>query len=105
MILCCSFRRFISSENTLLKTCTLYITKNNGKENLYLRIKPVTVTRQVVEWIFADKINRYFNMLEDSEGSDVDFLSLGKVVRVGSSVALANKAIYRLRNWLEFPSQ
>jgi hypothetical protein len=82
MILCCSFRRFISSENTLLKTCTLYITKNNGKKNLYLRIKPLTVTRQVVEWIFADKINRYFNMLEDWEGSDVDFLSLGKVVRV-----------------------
>jgi hypothetical protein len=32
-------------------------------------------------------------MLEDWEGSDVDFLSLGKVVRVGVSVALANKAI------------
>jgi hypothetical protein len=76
MILCCSFGRFISSENTLLKTCALYITKNNGKNNLYMRIKPVTNTRQVVEGIFADKINRCFNyMLEDWEESDVDFLT------------------------------
>jgi hypothetical protein len=75
MILCCSFRRFISSENTLLKTCALYVTKNNGKNNLYMRIKPATDTSRV-EGIFADNINRCFNyMLKDWEESDVDFLS------------------------------